>query len=66
MKTIAEQMKEARETCTAMDLTVPLDRLKKSDGSLDHVKLTNLILQLRKFGPYYRDVLEIIALNLKE
>lgn len=64
-KTVGEQIREAKETCTAMDLTTPLDRLKKSDGSLDYLKLEKLIKQLREFGPYYGEVLEIIAMNIK-
>lgn len=66
MKTIGQEIKEASETCTATDLTRPLDRLKNDDGSLDEMKLRKLISQLKAFGPYYKDVLNIIVNNLND
>lgn len=55
----------AEQTCTALDLATVIDRLKSNDGSIDHDKLERLIKQLSKFGPYYKDVLETIVVNLK-
>jgi len=63
--TIKEQMEQASETCTAMDLTRQLDRLKGEDGSVDYDKVERLIKQLNEFGPYYKGILETIIANLK-
>lgn len=63
--TIKEQMEQAAKTCTACDLTKPLDRLKNEDGSIDYTKVEKLIKQLNEFGPYYKGILEIIVANLK-
>jgi hypothetical protein len=63
--TIKEQMEQASETCTAMDLIRQLDRLKGEDGSVDYDKVERLIKQLNEFGPYYKGILETIIANLK-
>jgi hypothetical protein len=63
--TIKEQMEQAANTCTAMDLTKQLDRLKNSDGSVDYDKVEKLINQLNEFGPYYKGILQTIVANLK-
>jgi hypothetical protein len=63
--TVKEQMEQAAKTCTAMDLTRQLDRLKREDGGIDYVKLEKLISQLNGFGPYYKHILETIVANLK-
>lgn len=62
---IKEQMEQASKTCTAMDLTKNLDRLKGEDGSIDYDKVERLIKQLNEFGPYYKGILETIVMNLK-
>ena len=65
MQTIGRGMEESKKTCTALDLTASLDRLKAGDGSIDHDKVEKLIKQLSEFGPYYKGILEAIVLNLK-
>jgi hypothetical protein len=63
--TIKEQMEQAAKTCTAMDLTRQLDRLKAEDGSIDYDKVERLIKQLNEFGPYYKGILQTIVASLK-
>lgn len=63
--TIKEQMEQASKTCTAMDLTMQLDRLKDDSGHVDYNKVERLIKQLNDFGPYYKGILETIVANLK-
>jgi hypothetical protein len=65
MKTIGQEIEEAKKSCTARDLTTSLDRLKAEDGSIDYDKVEKLIKQLNEFGPYYKGILETIVLNLK-
>lgn len=66
MKTSREQMKEASETCTYMDIIRPLDRLRNSDGGIDSDKLRDLIQELNKASPLYKSILKCIAYNLED
>jgi hypothetical protein len=64
--TIKEEMEIAKKTCTALDLTKQLDKLKSDDGGIDYVKVDKLISQLREFGPYYEHILYTVLLGIQK
>jgi hypothetical protein len=64
MKTLREDLNEANSTCTALELSKQLDKLRDIHGAVDQAKIEKLINQLQGYGPFYKDILCTIAEGL--